>query len=392
MAQTVALPVEEDARAPAHYSPWGLALRRLLRKRIAVAALVVIALFYIAGLFAPVIAPYDYRVQDFERVSEGPSLAHPFGTDRLGRDQLSRVIWSARTTMIVTVATITAGSLVLGVGLGLLSGYVGGRVDTAIMRTGEVFASLPGLLLLILINATMRPRTDRAVGWLEDHLSTDAMRAAVEAHVGGVFVFVLLLGLLAVAGVVGLALWLAAPRGARPAAWLVPAYATGVIVFLLAAAQGIFATPGTEDYFVIFGALALFFWVGSARVVRSQVLALRETEYVLAARAMGAGTWRILASHLLPNVSPIIIVGVSASLGAIAGTEVALTFLGVGVKEPTPSFGALIFDAARSTQRIRDIDNHPHLLLIPAAVVGLLIYAFNFLGDALNDVLTPKAR
>jgi len=103
---------------------------------------------------------------------------------------------------------------------------------------------------------------------------------------------------------------------------------------------------------------------------------------------MGAGTGRILLSHLLPNVSPIIIVGVSASLGAIAGSEIALTFLGVGVRDPTPSFGALIFDA--SSQPV--IRNYPHLLIFPAVVVGLLIFGFNLLGDALNDVLTPKAR
>ena len=153
--------------------------------------------------------------------------------------------------------------------------------------------------------------------------------------------------------------------------------------------QAVFATPGASDYFLIFGALSLFFWVGSARVIRSQILALRETEYVGAARSMGAGTWRILANHLLPNVSPIIIVGVSASLGAIAGSEIALTFLGVGVHDPTPSFGALIFDGGTSQPVIR---NHPHLLIFPAVVVGLLIFSFNLLGDALNDVLTPKAR
>ena len=119
-----------------------------------------------------------------------------------------------------------------------------------------------------------------------------------------------------------------------------------VVIVAALGLQGIFATPGSADYFLIFGALSLFFWVGGARVIRSQVLALRETEYVLAARSMGAGTWRILISHLLPNVSPIIIVGVSASLGAIAGSEIALTFLGVGVHDPTPSFGALISDAA----------------------------------------------
>jgi ABC-type dipeptide/oligopeptide/nickel transport system permease subunit len=103
---------------------------------------------------------------------------------------------------------------------------------------------------------------------------------------------------------------------------------------------------------------------------------------------MGASTGRILTSHLLPNVSPIIIVGVSASLGAIAGSEIALTFLGVGVHDPTPSFGALISDAA--PQEV--LRNHAYLMIAPAAVVAMLIFAFNLLGDALNDVFTPRAR
>jgi ABC-type dipeptide/oligopeptide/nickel transport system permease subunit len=152
--------------------------------------------------------------------------------------------------------------------------------------------------------------------------------------------------------------------------------------------QAVFATPGAPDYFLIFSALSLFFWVGGARIIRSQILALRETDYVLAARCMGAGTGRVLFTHLLPNVAPLIIVGVSASLGAIAGSEIALTFLGVGVHEPTPSFGAMITEAAA----IPVLRNYPHLLLAPAVVVGIMIFAFNLLGDALNDVLTPRAR
>jgi oligopeptide transport system permease protein len=160
------------------------------------------------------------------------------------------------------------------------------------------------------------------------------------------------------------------------------------VVALLWAVQGIYATPGSADYFLIFIALSLFYWVGGARIIRSQVLALRETEYVLAARAMGAGTWRILGSHLLPNVAPIIIVGVSASLGAIAGSEIALTFLGVGVHDPTPSFGAMIFDASGQPT----LRTHPYLLIFPALVVGALIFAFNLLGDALTDIFTPRAR
>ena len=369
-------------------SPWRVAWRRLRGRKLAMIALAAIALFYVVALAAPAIAPYDYRDQDLNNPSQGPAWSHPFGTDRLGRDQLSRVVWSARTTMIVTAATVLTGSIALSVGLGMISGYAGGKVDTAIMRTGEVFASLPGLPMLILINATMREKVVRGVDWLESHSSSHALRTGLERHSGPEFAFLLVLGLLVLAGVAGAAAWLSAGEGRRNGLWLAPATVAALLVALLWAVQGIYATTGAADYFLIFGALSLFFWVGGARVIRSQVLALRETEYVLAARAMGAGTWRILGAHLLPNVSPIIIVGVSASLGAIAGSEIALTFLGVGVHDPTPSFGAMIFDA--SPQPV--LRNHPHLLLAPAIVVAILIFAFNLLGDALNDALTPKAR
>jgi ABC-type dipeptide/oligopeptide/nickel transport system permease subunit len=389
MAQATAeLPIDAEAQQGTPRSPWALAFRRLLRKKLAVAALVGISAFYLVGLLAPVLSPQDYRSQDLEETLKAPSFDHPLGTDRLGRDLLSRVIWSSRTTIIVTVATITTGSLVLAVGLGMLSGYAGGRVDTAIMRSGEVFASLPGLPLLILINTTMRPKARDAVDWLESHISSDALTSALEQHSGADFVFLVVLGLVAAAGLAGLAGWLLAGPARRSGAWLAPAAVAAVIIATLWAVQAIFATGGAEDYFLIFGALSLFSWMGGARVIRSQVLAMRETEYVLAARAMGASTWRILASHLLPNVSPIIIVGVSASLGAVAGSEIALTFLGVGIHEPTPSFGALISEAAPQSV----LRNYPHLLLAPAIVVGALIFAFNLLGDALNDVLTPKAR
>jgi ABC-type dipeptide/oligopeptide/nickel transport system permease subunit len=384
---TAELPVEAPLeRTPA--SPWRVALRRLLRKRLALTALVLVTIFYLVGLLAPVLAPQDYRDQDLNNTLQAPSQEHLLGTDRLGRDMLSRVIWSARTTIIVTVATVVTGSLVLAVGLGMLSGYAGGKTDTAIMRAGEAFASLPGLPLLILINTTMRFRAKQSVDWLESHISSEALQDAIEAHSGPEFVFLALLGLLAIVGLVGLAAWLAAGEERRRGAWLVPGVVAAFVILSLWLVQGIFATGGAEDYFLIFGALSLFSWVGGARVIRSQVLALRETEYILAAQAMGAGTWRVIMSHLLPNVSPIIIVSVSAGLGAIAGTEIALTFLGVGIHEPTPSFGALIFEASN----LRTIENYPHLLLAPAIVVAMLIFAFNLLGDALNDVLTPRAR
>jgi len=145
---------------------------------------------------------------------------------------------------------------------------------------------------------------------------------------------------------------------------------------------------GAPDYFLVFGALSLFGWVGGARVIRSQVLSVRESEYVVAAKTMGASTARIILRHILPNVSNIIIVSVSASLGAIAGSEVALTWFGVGVQPPTPSFGAMIYEGSG----LRVINAHPYLLLEPGLAVASLIFAFNLLGDALTDILTPRAR
>jgi peptide/nickel transport system permease protein len=314
---------EEGAEAVprgAGRGPLALAMGRLLHKRIAVAALAFIAVFYFCGLFAPVVAPQSYTDQDLDNVLQGPSWGHPFGTDRYGRDMLSRVIWASRTTVVVTVATLATGGIILAVGLGLLAGYLGGKVDTAIMRLGDMFFALPGLAMMIMINATLGDRV-REMGWLKT-------------------------------------------------------------------LEEVLKIDGFPDYVLVFGALSLFFWVGGARLIRSQVLALRETEYVLAARAMGASTWRIIVQHLLPNVSNIIIVSLSASLGSIVFTEIALTWFGVGIQPPTASLGAMLWEGGS----IRTLQVNPHLLLVPGAVVAMLIFSFNLLGDALTDILTPHAR
>lgn len=304
-------------------SPWGAAARRVRRKKIALGAIAFISLFYLSGILAPVLPIPSFTDQNLELALKGPSWSHPFGTDRLGRDLLSRCIWASQTTTIVTVATLTAGGLILTIGLGLLSGYVGGWVDTAIMRTGDLFAGLPTLLMLILINATMKERIHSLARDVEDFTG-----------IGGIL------------------------------------------------------SSGAADYFLIFGALAIFSWVGGARIIRSKVLALRETEFVMAARSIGAPTSRILFKHLLPNVSNIIIVSLSLGLAGIAGSEIALTFFGVGVQAPHPSYGALIFDGSG----IRQLNAYPWLLLFPVGIVAVLYFAFNLLGDALTDILTPKTR
>lgn len=303
--------------------PSFLVLRRLARRRLALIGMLVIAIIYLAGITAPLTAPHGFSEVDFGNTFAGPSLDHPFGTDRLGRDMLSRVMWAAQTTVIISGAALFTGGLVLGVSLGLLSGYAGGRIDNFIMRVGDAFFGLPDILLLLLITATVRPRVDAFFDNFDD--------------------------------------------------WPV---------------LGGLIDSGLPDYFLVFGALALFGWVGMARIVRSQVLALRETDYVLAAKAAGAGTPRVLFRHLLPNVSNIIVVSVTFSLGAIAGTEIALTWLGIGIQPPHPSFGVMIFDGSG----LSNLQNHPHLLLVPAITVAALLFAFNLLGDALNDVLSPKRR
>ena len=323
-------------------SQTALLWRRLRRKRLAMISLVVIIVIYGAGILAPLVAPYSYLTQDLDRPQEGPGLVqfkllggvlpvptsfdltadHWLGTDILGRDMLSRAIYSARTTVIVTLMVVLSGSLVLGNGLGLLAGYRGGWVDSVIMRVGEIFAGLPSLMMLILITVAFGGRVKDATRWIDDHTFTD----------------------------------------------------------------GFLTSSGAASYLLVFGALSLFFWVGTARIIRSQVLQLRERDFVLAARAAGAPTSRIIWRHLLPNVSNLIILSVSTTLGAVAGSEIFLTWFGVGVQPPAASFGAMLFNAGG----VRTFQTHPHLLLVPAVFVTSLLFAFALLGDALNDAVRGR--
>jgi peptide/nickel transport system permease protein len=301
--------------------PWRRAFEELLRKPKAIFGLTVISLLYGTGIFASWIAPYGYDDQDLMAARQGPSLEHLLGTDWVGRDILSRVIYSLRTNLVITATAVATGSLVLGLGLGLISGYLGGKTDTIIMRIGEVFLAFPGLLLVILIAATVKPRVLVWMWELEDAL-----------------------------GIRGLVRW------------------------------------GLVDYLVVFGALSAFSWVGMARLVRGQVLLLKESQYVEAALAQGASAKRIMTLHILPNALPSVIVMVTMGMGAIAGAEVILSWLGIGIQPPVPSLGNMI----REGQSVTVLREHPHLLLPPVTVVGLLIFAWSLLGDALNDVLNPR--
>lgn len=299
-----------------------ISLRRLLGNKLGVACLSVILLMYGAGIFAPVVTPYGYNDQNLAIAKQPPSLSHPLGTDRLGRDILTRVIYGLRTTVILTVVTITTGALALGITLGLIAGYFGRMTDTIIMRVGEITTSFPEIFLVLIIVLTVRPPL---VEWLK----------SLENTLGVEFVHL-----------------------------------------------------GIADYFALSLGLALFSWFGMARLVRGQVLQAREEQYVDAARAVGCRTPRLLFRHVLPNVSGPVIVLVSAGLGAIAGTEVFLSFLGIGIQPPVPSLGLMIYENGS----LSVLRTTPHLLMAPIATLSILLFTFSLLGDAVNDAFNPRSR
>lgn len=303
-------------------SPIAQTFRRLLRKKIAMIAIFYLIIFYGAGFFAPLIAPQDPYQQNISRdaIRQAPSSGHLLGTDSLGRDLASRVIYSARTTAIFTLVVSLTGGLFLGLGLGLLAGYRGGWVDTLIMRVGEVMSGLPTLFIMLALMAAFRTRINDLAFDLKENtfLGNDAR---------------------------------------------------SIVQFLIIAAVTV---P--------------FSWLGSCRIVRAQALYLREAQFVQAAEQVGASTWWTVSRHILPGVMPLFVVGVTAGMSGLAGAEVALSFLGLGITEPTPSFGNLIGEGAG----LRTFQQFPHLLVVTSVPVILFFFAWNLLGDALVDILEPR--
>ncbi|MDA0232913.1 MAG: ABC transporter permease [Chloroflexi bacterium] len=316
------------ARSLKGRSHFRLAFARLRRKKLGMAAMTVLSLIYLAGIFAPVLETHGYSDTNLLKTQEGPDTENFLGTDRLGRDTYTRLIWGIQTTVIVTVATLLTGALLLGLTLGLIAGYMRGAVDSVIARVGEVVSAFPDILLIILLAATVRPRV---LNWAR----------SVEDGTG-------------ISGLV---------------------------------------SSGFVDFVVIGIALLPLSWFGTMRLVRGQVLQLRNADYVEAARAMGMSTPRILFRHVLPNVISPLIVTVSFGMGAVAGTEIALSFFGLGVQPPRPSLGIMIAEATgRGSTATSVLTQHPEQLLAPIAVVWLLIFSWNILGDALTDVFNPRSR
>jgi peptide/nickel transport system permease protein len=247
----------------------------------------------LAALVGPLVAPFDPSMQDLALRLEAPTGLHWFGLDELGRDILARVLVGARISLGVGLVVVGVSATV-GVVLGSIAGYVGGRVDDLISRATDILMAFPGLLLAIAVVAVLGPSL------------------------------------------------------------------TNVVL-----------------------ALSLIGWVGYARVVRGQVLRARELEFVQAARALGATMPRVLARHVIPTTLPAVIVQATLGMGGAILNEAALSFLGLGVQPPTPSWGTML---NYGRQHLLDA---PHLTVFPGVAIALLVLGFNFLGDGLRDALDP---
>jgi peptide/nickel transport system permease protein len=259
--------------------------------------ILLISIFALCALFAPLLAPFHPSQIDLGQRLNAPSTHHWFGTDELGRDILSRTIYGARISLLVGASVVTF-SLGIGLVVGCIAGYYGGRVDRFFnIVVMNAFLSFPGILLAIAFVAFLGP---------------------------------------------------------------------GLLNLILA--------------------LSIGGWVGYARLVRAQVLAVREREFVEAARALGASDWRVITRHILPNmIQPVIVQAAIGMAGAVLA-EATMSFLGLGVPPPTASWGAMLNDGRSH------LFDAPHLVLFPATAVMLTVLSFNFIGDALRDYMDPRAR
>lgn len=264
--------------------------------KLAVASAIVILLIALAAIFAPVVAPYDPTEQDLLNRLQGMSKEHIFGTDQLGRDVFSRMIYGARISLCIGIFP-TLISMILGTILGLMSGYLGKYVDFIIMRLADITMAFPSLLLAMVVMYTL---------------------------------------------------------------------GNGIIN--------------------IFLALTIVSWAGTARVVRSQTLSLKEKEYVEAARSIGVGSFKTMFRHILPNCLPSLIVLFTLNIPGSILSESSLSFLGIGAQSPQTSWGLMVSEGKDY------LFTNPVIAIAPGIAILVLALAFNFLGDGVRDVMDPYTK
>lgn len=305
-------------------SLWRDAWRRLLKNKLAVFGMVVMAIMIIAVTIGPAIIrwatgyTYDFIPPDSDLVrSFPPSLKHPMGTDDAGRDILARVLQGGRISLMVGVIS-TFVSLIIGVSYGATAGYLGGKIDNFMMRVVDIIYGIPYILVVIvLLSVFGGPNTP---GWIQ----------SLSGAFGG--------------------------------------------------------GQGMNQIFLLFFALGLVSWLSMARIVRGQILSLKNQEFVLAARATGVSTPAIIFRHLVPNALGPVIVYATLTVPSVMLTEAFLSFLGIGVQAPFASWGSLASDG------IKNISVFPWQLIFPGVTMALTLFSLNFLGDGLRDALDPQTR
>jgi peptide/nickel transport system permease protein len=333
MTSITATPGVLDLRSaealPEEESQFRVVLRRFRRHRLAMAATIVTGLIFLVAALAPVISPYDPYEIDIANtfapvMSAGPDgRVHYLGTDHVGRDVLSRLFYAARISLSAA-ALATLGSEIIGMILGSISGFYRGWLDAVLMRFVEFMLTLPQLPLLLIISAIL-------------------LQAPDSIPIPGVLVQFM--------------------------AWfmLIPPREAQLVI-------------------VIISVLIAFGWLPTARLMRGMVLSLREQDFVEAARALGASDLRLIARHMIPNALAPIIVDASLVLAGFVITEAALSFLGFGIQDPTPTWGNML-NFAQSY-----MFEHPWLPLIPGTPIFICSLAFNFIGDGLRDALDPRLK
>jgi len=289
------VPSADDAVEPGH-SLWQDAWQRLRRNRMAVIGGAVLLVLTVLSLFGPLFLAYSYEEQNLGLGAAPPSAAHLLGTDKLGRDQLARLLFGGRISLLVGLAA-TGVSLTIGLLWGSIAGYAGGRVDAVMMRIVDILYALPFTIFVILL-----------------------------------------------------------------------------------------MTVFGRNFILLFVAIGAVEWLTMARIVRGQTIALRNKEFVEAARAAGARPMEIVFRHIVPNVLGPVVVFATLNVPVIILSESFLSFIGLGVQEPLTSLGRLISDG--SGQML----NAPWMLITPAIVMLITLLALNFLGDGLRDALDPKDR
>ena len=310
-------------------------VKRLLKNKIATISLITIVIITLTSIILPIswpysydqqlgispgapvdpsynnLAPFEYGSTEQAKIDAGEKVfPHIFGTDAAGRDYLIRIVYGTRISLAVGFfASIIV--LIIGMTIGSIAGYVGGKVDMVIMRIVDIIYALPDMLMVILLSAVLK----------------DSLQPAIEGTV------------LAKIG-------------------------SNII-----------------SLFIVFG---LLYWVSMSRLIRGQILSLREQEYVLAAKATGAkGSW-IIRKHLMPNCISVVIISTALQIPNAIFTESYLSFLGLGVNAPMPSLGSLASDA------LNGISAYPYRLVIPAVVISLIVLSLNLFGDGLRDAFDPK--